>query len=185
VATQKESSQQSTLKNEAAGSGTGQKIMPKPEKDLFYWKAPARPFKRRDRQFWVRLLAIAGVFGFILFLIEGVMPVILIISLMFLFYILSTVEPEQIEYTITNKGVKIADKTTEYGLFNRFWFSKRFDDEILVLETANISGRLELVIKSKDKDKIRKVLSEYIAEEKASPTRLDQVAGWVSKKFPQ
>ncbi|MCX6705287.1 MAG: hypothetical protein NT162_03050 [Candidatus Woesebacteria bacterium] len=31
-----------------------------PERDLVTWTAPARPFKRRDRQFYVTTFAIAG-----------------------------------------------------------------------------------------------------------------------------
>src|SRR3989344_2388837 len=82
-----------------------------PEKDLHSWKAPSRPFKKRGREFWVTVLSIAALLAFVLFLAEGVMPVILIISLVFLFYVLSTVTPEEIEYKITNRGVKVADKT--------------------------------------------------------------------------
>ena len=53
------------------------------ERELFSWKAPARPFKRRDREYWVSILAIAGVIGLIILIIEGVMPVILIVALVF------------------------------------------------------------------------------------------------------
>ena len=41
-----------------------------PEKDLFSWSSPARPFKKRDREFWVSIIAIATIVGFILFIIE-------------------------------------------------------------------------------------------------------------------
>src|SRR3989304_8957067 len=102
-----------------------------PEKDLFSWHAPARPFKRRDREFWVSVIAIAAVVGFIFYIIEGIMPVLLLISLVFLFYILSTVPPEQIEYKVTSWGVKIADKRTDWEAISRFWFSKRLDAALL------------------------------------------------------
>lgn len=154
------------------------------EKDLFIWKAPARPFKRRDKQFWMTLIAIAGVFGLILFLVEGAMPVILIISLVFLFYVLSTVEPEEIECKITNKGIKIADKRTDLGNLTRFWFSRRFNSELLVFEMAILPGRLEMVINSKDREAIRKALSPYLPEEEAPPSGLDRAANWFAKKLP-
>ena len=85
-----------------------------PERDLVTWTAPARPFKRRDRQFYVTTFAIAGIVSLVLFLAEGAMPVILIISLVFLYYVLSTVEPESIEYKITNRGIKIAGRLTPW-----------------------------------------------------------------------
>ena len=159
-------------------------VRPEPERDLFAWKAPSRPFKRRDRQFWVTVGAIAGISGLVLFLIEGAMPVILIISLVFLFYVLSTVPPEEIEYKITNKGIKVVDKRTDWELLTRFWFSRRFDSELLVFEMVTIPGRLELVVNSKDKDALKKVLSEYLNEEEASPSNLDKAANWFAKKLP-
>jgi hypothetical protein len=178
---------QSTLKKAAPVEEVAQTVVVKrePEKDLFAWRAPARPFKRRGREFWVKTVAIAGVVGLILFLIEGFMPVILIISLVFLFYILTTVEPEEIEYKVTNKGVKIAGRRTEWGLLTRYWFSRRSGNELLVFEILTLPGRLELVVNSKEKEAIKKALSAYLPEEEAPPTNLDKVANWFSKKLPQ
>lgn len=156
-----------------------------PEKMIFSWRAPARPFKRRDREFWVSIIAIAAVAGFILFIIEGVMPVILVISLVFLFYILSTVQPEEIEYKITNKGVNIADKRIEWQVLSRFWFSRRFESGLLVFETLTLPGRLELVIKPEDKKELKKAILNHIPEEEAPPINLDRAANWFAKKLPQ
>jgi hypothetical protein len=155
------------------------------EKDLLTWNAPTRPFKRRDREFWVTTIAMAGIAGLILFLVEGFMPVILIISIVFLFYILSTVEPEETEYKITNKGIKIAGKRTDWENMLRFWFAKRFDSDLLVFETLGLGGRMELVINPKDKEKLKKVVSNYLAEEEVSPSNIDKLASWFSKKLPQ
>lgn len=161
-------------------------LAPKIEKEeiLFTWKAPSRPFKRRDREFWVTVIAIAAIGGLILFLIEGVMPVVLIISVIFLFYVLSTVEPEMVEYAITNKGVKIANKTTDWGLLTRFWFTRRFDSHLLVFEMVVLPGRLELVADEKDQEKLTKVISEYVLNEEAPPLGLDKAANYLANKLP-
>src|SRR3989304_7037228 len=143
------------------------------EKLLLSWIAPARHFKRRDRGFWVTVTVITVIIGLILFFAEGFMPVILIISVIFLYYVLSTVEPENIEYKITTWGIKMADKLNPWIDLGRFWFSKRFNDELLVFEAYTLGGRLELVIKPTDKDKIKKVLSKYLLHEQASPSYFD------------
>jgi hypothetical protein len=156
-----------------------------PERDLAVWTAPARPFKKRNRSFYISLIAIAGIVGLILFLVEGFMPVVLIIALIFLFYVLSTVEPEDIEYKITNRGIKITDKKTEWNRCVRFWFTKRFDNELLVIEIVTIPGRLEMVINPVDKDQIKKALLTYLPEEEASPSFLDRASSWFAKKLPQ
>lgn len=154
----------------------------KPEKDLFVWSAPSRPFIQKNREFWVKILSIASIFGFILFIVEGAMPVILMIALIFLFYVLSTVRPESIEYKITNLGVKLGGVITPWEDIKRFWFSKRASDEIVVLDLSSFSGRLELVFAPKEKDKIKEALKIYLPEEEAVQTNFDKVSEWVSSK---
>ena len=155
-----------------------------PEKELFSWKAPARSYRKRDREFWLTVIAIATIFGLILFVAEGIMPVILIISLVFLYHVLSTVEPEEITYRLTNYGVKIGLQRTDWVRMLRFWFTKRSDTELLVFETSFVPGRLELVINPKDKDQLIKVLSKYIPHEEAPPSNLDRAANYLSEKLP-
>jgi len=155
------------------------------EKELVSWEAPSRPFKRRNREFYVTIIAISAIVGLVLFLVEGFMPVILIVSLVFLFYVLSTVEPERIHYSITNKGVKIADQKRGWEEMTRFWFSRRFDSDLLILETYRLPGRLELVVLPEEKERIKTALLEYLDEEEVPPSSLDKAANWFSKKLPQ
>jgi len=178
-----------TLDMEAAQSTLNEKpqavvVRREPEKDLVTWMAPSRPFKRRDRQFYVTTFAIAGIVSLVLFLAEGIMPVLLIISLVFLYYVLSTVEPENIEYKITSKGVKVSGKLTPWGMFNRFWFGKRFDSELLILETLAIPGRIEMVIKADIKDSLKKEISAFVPYEDVPASSLDKLTGWFAGKLP-
>lgn len=159
-------------------------IKPEPERVLFSWNNSSRPFKKRDREFWITILAIAGIFGTLLFVIEGAMPVILIISLIFLYFVLSTVEPEQVEYSITTKGVKIADKTTGWDFLIKYWFTEKLGSELLIFEMAIFPERLELVINPKDKEKIKKELNKYVFEEEAPPSTLDKIANWFARRLP-
>ena len=154
------------------------------ERELLSWTAPARPFKRRDRRFYVTTFSIAGIVGLILFLAEGFMPVLLIISIVFLYYVLSTVEPENIDYKITNLGVKVGVNRTDWENFKRFWFIRRFDNDMLVLETTSIPGRMEMVINSETKESLMKVVSEYVPYEEVPTSGVDNFIDWVSKKLP-
>lgn len=181
-----DSANQENLNNEGTLKENEANFAKKPEleKDLITWVAPARPFKRRDKQFYLTTVSIAGIVCLILFLAEGAMPVILIISLIFLYYVMSTVEPENIEYKITNKGIKILNKRTDWENLGRFWFSKRHDSELLTLETNFLPNRMELVIKPEIKDEIKKTLTEYLVYEEISPSNLDKAIDWFSKKLP-
>ncbi|KKP32488.1 MAG: hypothetical protein UR20_C0023G0013, partial [Candidatus Woesebacteria bacterium GW2011_GWE2_31_6] len=64
------------------------------------------------------------------------------------------------------------------------WFSKRHDSELLIFETFQVPGRMELVIDSNFKEQIKKTLSEYLTEEEISPSTLDKAVDWFSKKLP-
>jgi hypothetical protein len=154
-----------------------------PERDLLIWIAPARPFMKRDRQFYTTVFAIAGIISLVLFLAEGIMPVILIVALVFLYYVLSTVPPENIEYKITTKGVKIAGKLTEWQTLTRFRFRKRSGSEVIILETFLIPGRIELVINTEIKDSLKREVSAYIPYEEVPTVGLDKLADWFTQKL--
>jgi hypothetical protein len=151
------------------------------ERDLVTWTAASRPFKRRDRQFYVTTFAMAGI---VLFLAEGFMPVLLIISLVFLYYVLSTVEPEKNEYKITSRGIKIADKGTDWQYLNRFWFTKRFDNELMIFDTVLIPGRMELVISPEIKSELKKEITTFIPYEEVPASGLDKLTNWFASKLP-
>jgi hypothetical protein len=154
------------------------------EKTFLSWKAPARPFKTRNREFYVTLFAIAGLVGLVLFIAEGLMPVILIISVVFLFYVMSTVSPQDVEYKVTNFGIKVGDRGTLWDAMRRFWFTHRFNSELLVVETSILPGRLELVVKPEIKKELRELMQKYLPEEKTPASFLDKSASWLSKKMP-
>lgn len=155
-----------------------------PERDLVVWEAPSRPFKRRGREYYVSLFAIVALVGFIFLIVEGIMPVILLVSLTFLFYVLSTVRPERIQYKITNKGIRLAGNILEWDIITNFWFSGRGESSVLTVETLKFPGKLELVIEGEKKEEIRKILLDYIPEEKTPPSSGEKMLSWVSKRIP-
>lgn len=155
------------------------------EKVLYQWSALARPFKRRSREFYVSVMAILSIIGLILFLAEGAMPVILLASLFFLFYILNTVEPPMAKYSITSKGIKIEDNLTPWNSMKRFWIAKNGQYNVLIVETVSLTGRMEYVVQEADIPAIKKLLSDYIPEEEALPTAYDKASKWFSSQVPQ
>lgn len=155
------------------------------EKILISWEAPARPFKRRGRDSFATLIAAAGLLGFIVFIIEGWLPVILIISLVFLFYILSTVEPDNLKYAISEEGIKIEDKILPWEMVTRFWFTRRFDHDLLVIETLTLPGRTEIVIKEIKPEDLQRILSDYILHETKPGSYIDRASSWFDKKLSE
>jgi hypothetical protein len=159
--------------------------MPSSKQVLFSWHAPARPFKRRSRDFYVNLMAMAFLIGIVLFIIEGFMPILLMISLLFLFYIMSTIEPDKMEYEITSNGINFGNLETPWNQLGRFWFTYRFGSEVLVIETASLLGRTEIVINPDDKNKIKDILSKYLVFEKIPPSTMDKMVNRASRFMPK
>ncbi|MBI2007354.1 MAG: hypothetical protein HYS83_01485 [Candidatus Blackburnbacteria bacterium] len=154
------------------------------ERTLFSWKAPSRPFKKRDKEFFTTVGALAFLIGLILFFVEGILPVAVVIALVFLIYVLSTVQPEEVEHSITNKGVVFAGKKYRWDELVRFWFTKRFGSDLLILESVHVPNRVEMVISDADKEKIKDAVEDYLIFEEAAPNFLDKAAGWLSKRVP-
>ena len=104
--------------------------------------------------------------------------------MVFLSYILSTVEPEKIDYKLTSKGVKIAGKLTPWQVMNNFWFSKKFDSELLNIEIAMIPGKIEIVITPEIKENLKKELLVYIDEEDHKESGIDKIVSFIGSKIP-
>lgn len=154
------------------------------EKVLFTWRAPARPFRRRNKEFFTTVLAIAFLLSVILFFIEGAMAVAVVIAVVFLVYVLSTVAPEEIEHKITDQGIYFAGRKRFWDEFIRFWITRRFDNDLLVFEGFFFPGRLEMVINPQDKETLHNIIEEYLPYEEAEPRFFDKAAAWLSKKVP-
>ena len=157
----------------------------KPAKELASWQAPERPFKRRNREFYITIVTMAAVVGLVLFLIDGWAPVILIISIVFLFYVMSTIEPGIVIYKITTNGVMVEGKLTEWANLTRFWFTHRFDSDLLVFQTLVFPGRMEFVIPLASIPAAKKALSKYLIFEEIPASTLDQLSSWFSKRLPR
>jgi len=173
-----------TLKEDKKDEPQAVVVRREPERDLVTWTAPSRPFKKRDRQFFVTIFAMAGIVCLVLFLAEGLMPVLLIVALVFLYYVLSTVPPENIEYKVTTRGIKIAGKLTEWQLLGRFWIEKRSGVDVLVFDTFMLPGRIEMVINPDIKDNLQKEVSAYVPNEEVSASGIDKMTSWLAEKLP-
>lgn len=158
-------------------------IKREPERDLITWTAPSRVFRRYGRKAYVTLFSIVGIVSIIIFIAEGLMPVILLAALVFLFYTLSTIQPENIEYKITNRGIKIAGKETKWQEMTSFWFITRTGGEILGFDTIVFPSKMELVINPEIKDDLKREISAYLPYEEKTPSAMDKLTVWFSKKI--
>jgi hypothetical protein len=135
-------------------------------KTLFEWKAPSRAYKERDRQYFTTVFIIIFVLSLILIFIREFLLIGVILSLTFVYYVLSTVPPEEVGHKITTHGVSYAGNVYPWTALVSFFFGRKHDSEVLNIDTkSKFPGRLFFIIKKEDKSKIQEILSKYIPEE--------------------
>ena len=162
-------------------------VLPSKElKILYTWQAPARPFKRRDKEFWTTIIAIVILVGLILFFVKEWFLIAAIISLTFVYYVLSTVEPEEMEYKITNRGIIYAGQTYVFENISQFWFSEKYGQKAVNLELrgGGLVGRITILLGKGDQAKIKEILLKYLIEDEVKPNFLDNASKWLSEKVP-
>ncbi|BCX14424.1 MAG: hypothetical protein KatS3mg088_107 [Patescibacteria group bacterium] len=161
------------------------KEIPKPiqEKILFSWKAPLRPFEKKSKEFYLNASAVLAVVSLVIFIAEGWVPVILLIAFAFLYFILHSVEPEIVDYQITNFGIKIKDKLISWNDIANFWVEEKNNICKLVIGTVFLPGKMEIVIDKKDKEKIKSIIKDYVLEQTSPPSTLEKFVDWLSSKI--
>ncbi len=175
----------STLKKEKPENEKVQVVRPEPLKTLLTWSAPDRPFKRRSREFFTT----AGAFVFLsivilLFLREWVL-ILVLIALAFVVYIMATVEPRKVEHKITNRGIVTGKRKYDWEGLGRFWFTEKFGDKILNVETLfGLSRRLLILLGEAKREQVEKILSDYLLFEEPEKTWIDRSSEWVSQRVP-
>lgn len=104
-------------------------------KSIISWKSPVRVFQARSNKYFTKvgvfaLIAILGAIAFSEFVLVGV-----IIALVFMVYVLATAIPEKIEHRINSLGIVSGGKVFLWEDLDSFWFDKRGDERLLVVQT--------------------------------------------------
>ncbi|MDD4135777.1 MAG: hypothetical protein PHN66_01760 [Candidatus Shapirobacteria bacterium] len=155
------------------------------EKTLFKWTAPERAFKKRDKDFWITAISILVLFSVVLFFIEEFFLIVALVSVLFLYYVLSTVPPQEVEYKITNREIHFGDSKYSWDILLRFWFRKSLNVELLEFETnLRIPRQISLVINESDKEEIKKIVLKKLPLVESSPNFVDKLAKWWNDKMP-
>lgn len=165
-------------------------VVPEPAKPielktLLTWTAPVRPFKKRDREYYTTIAAIVFLLAVILLFLKEWLLIAVMAALMFVAYVLATVPPESVEHELNTRGVLTGGKLYKWEDLVRFWFSKKWSDTILHLDTKlKFPGRLMLLLSQADEVKIKEIIAKHVQYEVPEKTFLDRSAAWLSAKIP-
>ena len=159
-------------------------VKPEPLRILLTWQAPTRPFKKREREYFTTIGAIVFLVGVILVFLREWFLIGAIVALTFVSYIMASVPPEMVEHKITNKGVVSGGRTYPWAQLGRFWFTKKWNQQILHIETLlPFPRQLTFLLEEMEKEKAERILSDYLLLEKPEETWLDKASHWLSHRF--
>jgi hypothetical protein len=151
----------------------------------YEWEAPERASKKRDRDFWITVISILVLVSVILFFIKEFFLIIALISALFLYYVLSTVPPQNIKYKITSRGIYFGETRYEWELLTRFWFKPSLDSEMIHFETIlRFPRQVSLVINAEDKEKIKAIVVKKLPLISESPNFVDKLTKKVLSWMP-
>ena len=155
-------------------------------KSLLEWQSAARPFKKREREVFLTAGAIITLISVILLFVREFLLIAVLLSLYFVFWVLNTVAPEKVNHKITVKGIETSGKTYRWEELGRFWFTEKWGNRILNIETKKRFPRQIMVLlpEAKTNKEIKDVLSKYLEFEKPGPNWLNGASEWLQKKVP-
>jgi hypothetical protein len=155
------------------------------EKTLFEWEAAERSYQKRNKDFWVTAVAILILVSVILIFIKEFFLIMALISVLFLYYALSSVPPEKIKNKITNRGLYFGELRYEWKDLKKFWFKKSMSSDTINFATSLKFPRVvSLVIDPKDTEKLKEIVVKRIPHLESSPTFVDRLTQWFAARLP-
>lgn len=157
---------------------------PKEEEVYLAWSSPSRLFKKRDREFFVNILAIVFLLSVILVFVREFVLIATVLSIVFLIYVLSTVPPEDVKHRVTSLGIESAGHFYRWEEFADFWFDEQWGQNMMVLRPF-MSPRIIVLLGDQKKDKVRELIARHIPfREEPDRSWVDNAARWISEKIP-
>lgn len=132
-------------------------------KSIISWKSPVRVFIKRSNKYFTKvgvfaLIAILAAIAFGEFVLVGV-----IIALVFMVYVLATAIPESVEHRINYMGIITGGKVFLWEDLDSFWFDKKGEEHILVVQTyLRFPSRLIILLSNVSDRAILDVIERHL-----------------------
>ncbi|MEK7186550.1 MAG: hypothetical protein AAB675_04295 [Patescibacteria group bacterium] len=153
---------------------------------LLSWHAPGRPFRKRTKQYYLTALLIMLLVQIILFLFSQYILMIVVLSLVFVSFVLASVPPHDFHYRISSEGITVEDHFFLWQELYDFYFKKVEGSDVLHIRTkAFIPGILIISLGEIDVEHAKAVVLPYLPyREFVKPTFMESSGEWLSRNFP-
>ncbi len=154
---------------------------------LFSWKAPLRAYKKRSTHILRFYMALSLLVSLVVFFFGDRILLVPILTLLFLFYVLTITPPPDVEHIITQFGVEAAGVTLRWEFLSHFYFTKRFGFDVLTLVShPPYSYHAYLIIPTNEiKKEVAALFSKHLMYmEKPPKTITDKIVDFLSLLIP-
>ncbi len=157
------------------------------EKQLFTWVSPERVYNpRRSATYKRNMGLLLLLIVLLLFFLSRMGLLAVVLSLIFLGFVLSNVPPRRIRHIITNYGLYTSNHFypwLERG--QRYWYETSHGQEQLIFEIRRFPYRVVLLVgHERNKKQLDKIFSHYFVLQKPEPNDVDKLITWWQKTFP-
>jgi len=148
------------------------------------WTAPARLFKKRDREYFVNIAAIVFLLSVILVFAREFVLIATMLSIVFLVYVLSTVPPEDVKHRITSLGIESAGRFYRWEQLADFWFEEQWGQHVMIVRPY-LTTQLIILLGSQEQKKVQEYVARHIPfREVPQRSWMDNAARWITEKIP-
>jgi hypothetical protein len=103
----------------------------------------------------------------------------------FYYYVMRRTEPLDVEFSITNIGVRAFGRMYLWWEMTRWWWEEKWSTKILVIEVpAGMMRRLYIPVEKVKPADIEEVMNKHLLKQKPTDTWVDKMIQWVKEKFP-
>ena len=130
---------------------------------LFEWKAPDRYQFKFNNKWFLIVVVFALLLSLFLAILRNYFLMAAIMSVLFLLYVAGTTKPVKVKHKITARGIDTGGKLYEWYMLKNFFFAKRGEEILLIVETKlNMPAALILLVSEEDKDPVFVLLQEKL-----------------------
>lgn len=157
-----------------------------PVKTLISWRAASRPYRKKDRSYYITIAILIILVSAIAILAGEKLLIGALFALGFLVYVLNFVPPQDIEYKVSTQGITVGDHFYHWQELDSFWFSDKEGHRLLnVLTKFRFPGLLMLVLGETPEEQLKMVTARYLPFHEIAPkTTFEKWSDSLQKYFP-
>ncbi|OGY28946.1 MAG: hypothetical protein A3F35_02380 [Candidatus Woykebacteria bacterium RIFCSPHIGHO2_12_FULL_45_10] len=154
-------------------------------KELYSWTAPSRTYRKKSKRWALNMLLTILIILVILLFLRQFILMAVVLSLGFLAYVIDAIPPEEVGHRLTNQGIISGDRSFLWEELYDFWFIRKNEFEILVIDTVvSYPRRLMLLIRPNQQEEIKNIMLGYLPfREKPHLSWIDQAGESLAAQF--